>query len=109
MALPMPTTPVMKNVVLARPLDSCTNEEQCDGGSRFVFLPWMSRIVFKMRSTKCRMEELKNSRKLEYVKRKQKNSKFITSLIFQKFVQIANSNYIVIEGLSSTTGRSVLL
>lgn len=32
-ALPMPTTPVMKNVVLARPLDSCTNEEQCDGGS----------------------------------------------------------------------------
>ncbi|RCN24686.1 hypothetical protein ANCCAN_29613 [Ancylostoma caninum] len=34
-ALPMPTTPAMKNVVLARPLDSCDNGEQCEGGSRF--------------------------------------------------------------------------
>ncbi|KIH61497.1 EB module [Ancylostoma duodenale] len=32
-ALPMPTTPAMKNVVLARPLDSCDNGEQCEGGS----------------------------------------------------------------------------
>ncbi|VDN32246.1 unnamed protein product [Cylicostephanus goldi] len=29
----MPTTPTMKNIVLARPLDSCDNGEQCDGGS----------------------------------------------------------------------------
>ncbi|CAJ0610243.1 unnamed protein product [Cylicocyclus nassatus] len=32
-ALPMPTTPTMKNVVLAKPLDSCDNGEQCEGGS----------------------------------------------------------------------------
>lgn len=36
-ALPMPTTPAMKNVVLARPLDSCDNGEQCEGGSRFAW------------------------------------------------------------------------
>ncbi|KAK5972004.1 hypothetical protein GCK32_006361, partial [Trichostrongylus colubriformis] len=32
-ALPVPTTPAMKNVVLAKPLDSCDNGEQCEGGS----------------------------------------------------------------------------
>ncbi|KHJ90318.1 EGF-like domain protein, partial [Oesophagostomum dentatum] len=32
-ALPMPTTPTLKNVVLAKPLNSCDNGEQCEGGS----------------------------------------------------------------------------
>ncbi|KAK6759710.1 hypothetical protein RB195_021339 [Necator americanus] len=32
-ALPMPSTPTMKNVVLAKPLDSCDNGELCEGGS----------------------------------------------------------------------------
>ncbi|KAK6061643.1 hypothetical protein COOONC_00689 [Cooperia oncophora] len=35
-ALPMPTTLAVKNVVLARPLDSCDNGEQCEGGSRYI-------------------------------------------------------------------------
>ncbi|VDL73125.1 unnamed protein product [Nippostrongylus brasiliensis] len=45
-ALPMPTTPTMKNVVLAKPLDSCDNGEQCEGGSRSVRFHHLQNLYF---------------------------------------------------------------
>uniref|UniRef100_A0A1I7XVK6 EB domain-containing protein n=1 Tax=Heterorhabditis bacteriophora TaxID=37862 RepID=A0A1I7XVK6_HETBA len=32
-SLPMPTTPQMKTIVFAKPLESCDNGEQCEGGA----------------------------------------------------------------------------